>query len=116
MPDIGASSSTSTVRRLARFRAVDDQAAKQVTDALRTVADGIAAEPGHATYDVFAVDGDPTLLYVLETWASAADADRHARRVVDDGSVDRVLPLLGERLETMTLTTVASKHVEGAAA
>ncbi len=116
MSNGAAPSSTSTVCLLTRFRAVDDQAAKQVTDALRTVADGIAAEPGHATYDVFAVDGDPTLLYVLETWASAADADRHARRVVDDGSVDRVLPLLGERLETMTLTTVASKHVEGAAA
>ncbi len=115
MPNDEASS-TSFVRLLTRFRAVDDQAAKQVTDALRTIADGIAAEPGHTTYDVFAVDGDPTLLYVLETWASAADADRHARLVLDDGSVDRVLPLLGERLATMTLTPVVSERVEGAAA
>lgn len=105
-----------TARLLTRFQAIDHEAGLRVTDGLRTIAEGIGDEAGHATYDVFAVEGDPTVFYVLETWASAEDAHRHADLVLDDRTVDRVLPLLGERLETQTLRTVVSKRHEGAAA
>lgn len=87
-----------------------------MADGLRTIAEGSANESGHGTYDIFAVENDPTVLYVLETWASVDDAHHHADLVLNDGTVDRVLPLLGERLETVTLTMVVSKRHGGEAA
>jgi quinol monooxygenase YgiN len=102
----------SAVHLLTRFRAVDEDAARQTTELLRGTAAAVASEHGHLTYDVSAVEGDPTTLYVLETWASAVDARRHADLVLDNGAVDRVLPLLRERLDTVTLVPIAS-HAAG---
>jgi quinol monooxygenase YgiN len=100
------------VRLLTRFQAVDEDAALHAAELLRGTAAAVASEHGHLTYDLSAVEGDPTTLYVLETWASADDARRHADVVLDNGAVDRVLPLLPERLDTVTLLQIAS-HAAG---
>lgn len=96
-----------------RFRAVDDDAARQIGDLLRGTAAAAASEPGLLSYDVFAVVGDPTTLYVLEAWESVDDARRHADLVLGNGGVDRVLPLLRERLDTVTLVPIASSAPAG---
>lgn len=88
---------------LTRFSAVDDAAARGLAEALRGTAASVVTEPGHLTYDVLVDQADPTTLYVVETWASAEDAHRHEERVVTDGGVERVAPLLAEELTTMTL-------------
>lgn len=96
-----------------RFRAVDEDAARQVGDLLRSTAVAAASEQGHLSYEAVAVEGDPTTLYVLEAWASVDDARRHADLVLGNGGVDRVLPLLRERLDTVTLVPIASSALTG---
>lgn len=98
---------------LTRFGAVDEDAAARIGVLLRGTATEVASEPGHVSYAVFAVEGDPTTLYVLESWASVADARRHADRVLGDGAVDRVLPLLGDRLDTVTLVPIVLSSAAG---
>lgn len=93
---------------LTRFRALDEKAARETADLLRETAAAVAAEQGHLRYDAFAVEGDPATLYVFEAWASADDARRHADLVLSNGAVDRVLPLLRERIDTVTLIPIAS--------
>lgn len=91
-----------------RFRAVDDGAARQITELLRTTAAAAATEQGHLRYDVFAVEGDPTTLYVLEAWDSVDDARRHADLVLGARGLDLVQPLLREQLDTVTLIPIRS--------
>ncbi len=52
-------------------------------------------------------------MYVLEAWVSIDDARRHADLVLGNGGVDRVLPLLRERLDTVTLIPIASSAPTG---
>jgi quinol monooxygenase YgiN len=89
-----------------RFSAVDDVAALRLLDELRAIAVSVVAEAGHLTYNVFADQDDPKSLYVIETWACAADAQRHADLVLGDGTVERVAPLLRGPLRTITLKPV----------
>ena len=100
---------------LTRFRAVDEDAARQVGDLLRGTAAGAASEQGHLSYEVLAVATDPTTLYVLEAWASGEDAQRHADLVLAGDGIDRVLPLLRERLDTETLIPLTSSTLSGKA-
>lgn len=104
---------TNPTTLLTRFTAVDENAAEQTTDLLRATAAAVVAEPGHLSYDVFAVEGDPATLYVLEAWASAHDAGRHADLVLSNGAVDRVLPLLRAPLDTVTLIPIVSHAAAG---
>jgi quinol monooxygenase YgiN len=104
---------TNETKLLTRLRAVDEDAARQTTDLLRATAAAVAAEQGHLRYDVFAVEGDPATLYVFEAWASADDARRHADLVLSNGAVDRVLPLLREPLDTVTLIPIVCHAATG---
>lgn len=101
------------IRLRTRFRAVDLDAAQTIIGLLRATAAAAASEQGHLSYDVFAVEGDPTTLCVLEMWASVDDARRHADLVLGNGGANRVLPLLREPLDTVTLIPIASAAPAG---
>ena len=45
------------------------------------------AEPGCLHYEAYRVAEQPTTFYVIETWSSRADADRHVMLTQTDGSV-----------------------------
>lgn len=109
--DTGAAASREVVCLLTRFRAVDDVAVRELAAELRVTAAAVEAEPGHRSYNVFVDQDDPTSLYVVEAWASAADARRHAELVVTNGAVQRVAPLLAEELTTRTLHPLPSEGV-----
>ncbi|WP_329187990.1 putative quinol monooxygenase [Actinacidiphila glaucinigra] len=96
----------SPVCLVTRFSAVDDTAARELLDELRAIEVSVVAEPGHLTYTVFADQDDPKDLYVIETWAGAADAQRHEDLVIGDGTVERVAPLLTGPLRTLALRLV----------
>ncbi len=101
-----AATSPDQVCLVTRFSAVDDAALRKLVDELRATAASVVTEPGHVTYGVFTDQANARALYVIETWASAADARRHEELVVDNGAVARVAPLLAEELRTHTLRPV----------
>ncbi len=107
--------SGSTTCLISCFAAVDETAAGSLTDDLRTTAAAVTAELGHLTYEVFADVTDPTKLYVVEKWASVADARRHEHLVVTTGAVDRIAPLIAEPIITLTLRPVLVAGTAGRA-
>jgi hypothetical protein len=52
---------------------------------------------------VLAAAGETTALYVIETWRTREDAERHAQRVVDDGQVSRAETLLDGPITSLWL-------------
>ncbi|MEJ2864789.1 putative quinol monooxygenase [Actinomycetospora flava] len=88
---------------LSRFVATDEIAAGHLLADLRETSRAVTGEPGHLTYEVFLDHADPRALFVVESWVSGEDAERHERAVVTSGGVARVAPLLGEPISTRTL-------------
>ncbi|WP_197376862.1 putative quinol monooxygenase [Mycolicibacterium baixiangningiae] len=93
-----------------QFAAVDDSAARRLQNELQALAASVVTEPGHLSYEVFADQDDPKNLYVIETWASASSARRHEDLVLNNGTVERVAPLLTGALQTLTLRPVATAN------
>lgn len=93
-----------------RFAAVDDSAARGVSDELRAIAVSVVAEPGHLSYEIFADQDDPRNFYVIETWAGISHARRHEDLVLDNGAVERVVPLLTDAPRTLTLRPITTDN------
>lgn len=65
-------------------------------------------EPGSVSYEVFAAADETTALYVIESWHTREDADRHAQGVVDDGLVSRAETLLDGPITSLWLEPATS--------
>jgi quinol monooxygenase YgiN len=85
------------------FKANSDSAARELRDRLVEMVAPTRSEPGCVSYEVFAAAGETTALYVIESWNTREDAERHARRVVDDGLVSRAETLLDEPITSLWL-------------
>jgi quinol monooxygenase YgiN len=91
------------VTLLTKLQPRDAESAHQVAGKLATLARAVPAEPGNIDYNAFAVEGQPDVYYIIESWTSHADAERHATRVVQDGLIDEVADLITEAPDTITL-------------
>ena len=85
------------------FRANSDPAARELRDRLLGMAAPTRSEPGCVAYEVLATADEATTLYVIEAWNTRGDAERHARRVVDDGLVARAEALLNGPITSLWL-------------
>lgn len=92
--------------------AVDDSAAALLAARLEQAARDVTSEPGLLAYSVLASTGDPTALFVTETWATGADAQRHIDRVACSGAVEAIAPLLREDLNTISFVRLAEADAE----
>ncbi|WP_249998564.1 putative quinol monooxygenase [Actinoplanes sp. M2I2] len=98
---------------VSRFEAVDAAAFHTLVDELRKTAASVTDEPGHVAYELLIELSTARTLYVVERWATEADARRHEQLVVSNGAVDRVAPLLAEPINTVTLAPVPAEHEGG---
>ena len=85
------------------FKANRDSAARELRDRLVEMAEPTRSEPGCVSYEVFAAAGETTALYVIESWHTREDAERHAQRVADDGLVARAETLLDGPITSLWL-------------
>jgi quinol monooxygenase YgiN len=85
------------------FKANSDSAARELRDRLVEMVAPTRSEPGSVSYEVFAAVGETTALYVIESWNTREDAERHAQRVVDDGLVSRAETLLDGPITSLWL-------------
>lgn len=91
------------VTLLTKLQPKDIESAHQIAGKLATLAKAVPAEPGNIDYNAFAAQGQPDAYYIIESWISHADAERHANRAVQDGLIDDVADLLTELPNTITL-------------
>lgn len=92
------------VTLLTRFDAKD--AAATLEAMLSELSGTVPFEPGSLNYEAFRTKGEPTTLYVKESWSSRGDADRHVRSVVESGGMARIKELLAAPLTTVTLLEI----------
>ena len=85
------------------FRSNSDSAARELRDRLVEIVVPTRGEPGCISYAVFAAADETTALYVIESWNTREDAERHARRVVDDGLASRAETLLDRPITSLWL-------------
>lgn len=85
------------------FKANSDSAARELRDRLVEIVVPTRGEPGCISYAVFAAADETTALYVIESWNTREDAERHARRVVDDGLASRAETLLDRPITSLWL-------------
>ena len=85
------------------FKANSDSAARELRDRLVEIVVPTRSEPGCISYAVFAAADETTALYVIESWNTREDAERHARRVVDDGLASRAETLLDRPITSLWL-------------
>jgi quinol monooxygenase YgiN len=85
------------------FKANGDSAARELRDRLVEMVAPTRSEPGSVSYEVFAAAGETTELYVIESWNTREDAERHAQRVVDDELVSRAETLLDGPITSLWL-------------
>jgi quinol monooxygenase YgiN len=85
------------------FRANSESAAEELRDRLLGMVAPTRGELGSVTYEVLVAPDESTALYVIETWNTCEDAERHALRVVDEGLVSRAEPLLNGPITSLWL-------------
>ena len=85
------------------FIANSESAARELRDRLLGMVAPTRSEPGSVTYEVLAAADEATTLYVIESWNTREDAERHALRVVADGLVSRAEPLLNGPITSLWL-------------
>ncbi|MBF4577516.1 putative quinol monooxygenase [Frondihabitans sp. VKM Ac-2883] len=95
------------ITQLTHFVAKDPAAAARLFEVFEGLAATVPTEPGNISYAIFGVDGRAGEFRIAESWASLEDADRHGRRVIEDGLGEIVLPLLTHELLTENLTPIA---------
>jgi quinol monooxygenase YgiN len=85
------------------FKANSDSAARELRDRLVEMVAPTRSEPGCFSYEVFAAADETTALYVIESWNTREDAERHAQRVVDDALVSGAETLLDGPITSLWL-------------
>lgn len=91
---------------LTRLEAKSEPAANALAAHLADLAGAVPAEPGCLGYAAHRAEG--TLTFVIsERWATPEDAQRHARKVENDGTTAVSAPLLNAPLTTWVLRRVA---------
>ena len=91
------------IRLFSTFRTNSESAARELRGRLLEMVAPTRSEPGCLTYEVLATVDETTTLYVIETWNTREDAERHAQRVLDDGLVSRAEPLLNGPITSLWL-------------
>lgn len=85
---------TTEVTVLSRLQATDDAAAATLIGMLRGLVGTVPAEPGNLDYEVYRSDEDRSTFYITERWETSEDADRHARFIETDPTIQRSAALL----------------------
>ncbi|WP_033292489.1 putative quinol monooxygenase [Amycolatopsis jejuensis] len=88
---------------ITKFHPNSEESAAELRQRLLKAATAVPAEQGNLGYEVCELDGTPGTLYVVESWQTAADADRHVRLMTESGAIAGLTPLLAEPLHTTTL-------------
>jgi quinol monooxygenase YgiN len=88
---------------LTRFDAVGLTEADRFVERLETVRAGIDSESGSLSYRIFRDATEPTVMFVLEEWATEAAANAHIRRSGEGESAEAVLKLLSTPPATSTI-------------
>jgi quinol monooxygenase YgiN len=89
---------------LSKFEARHAQAASDLMALLLELRSSVGNEEGHLSYQILSTADDSLTLWVLESWESHADADRHGQLVVSNGAVGRATPLLVAPIVTARVT------------
>jgi quinol monooxygenase YgiN len=93
------------------LRAKDLHSAREIEARLFDLVRAVPREPGNIDYNAFAIEEQPNTYYIIERWASQADAERHAKQVDNDGLVDEVSAFLVEPPETVVLKRLLDPSV-----
>lgn len=96
-----------------RFRAIDNVAAEEVRNTLEGFRSAVAHEHGAGDYVIIADVDDPTSTWVLEEWATQADADRHEAAAGESDGADQLRALLAEPFAPVHARVIARTRAIG---
>lgn len=102
-PLVPPAGGASPVALLTRLEAKDAVAARELASRLAELDESVPSEPGNLSYTVMAVEDDPLVFFITESWATRANAAQHAERVAASDTAERVASLLAGPIDTRNL-------------